>query len=106
VAYTPKPGLFSLLKNDRKEKDTHPDYRGDGMTVDGQPAWISAWLKEANGKKFFSISIQPKGQRADAGDGFRGGSSSGMAGSRETGRAADGFDPDSEIPFVTRDSII
>lgn len=27
MAYEPKPGSFSLFKNDRKEKDTHPDMR-------------------------------------------------------------------------------
>lgn len=100
MAYTPKPGQFSLFKNDRKEKDTHPDYRGDGVLLDGTPAWISAWLKETNGKKFFSISIQPKEARGQQ-DSFRSGGgvgrqgSGGVAGSRGGAPA----ELDDEIPF-------
>lgn len=64
MAYEPKPGSFSLFKNDRKEKETHPDYKGDGMSLDGKPIWVSAWLKESNGKKFMSCSIQFKDSEA------------------------------------------
>ena len=49
----------ALFKNDKKEKDSHPDYTGNAM-IDGKEFWISAWLKEANGKKFFSFSYKPK----------------------------------------------
>lgn len=102
MAYEPKPGSFSLFRNDRKEKDTHPDYRGDGMTLDGQPAWISAWLKESNGKKFFSISLQLKEQAGGRSSGGSGG------GSREpvAGRGRDRSESweaelDDSIPFLT-----
>jgi hypothetical protein len=102
MAYTPKPGSFSLFKNDRKEKDTHPDYRGDGALLDGTPAWISAWLKEANGKKFFSISIKPKD---DQGADFRGGSAGPVAGSgRDDPAGGDPFSDD--IPFISANSIL
>ncbi len=30
MAYIPKPGSFTLFKNQKKETDNHPDYRGDG----------------------------------------------------------------------------
>ena len=107
MAYTPKAGQFSLFKNDRKEKDTHPDYRGDGALLDGTPAWISAWLKEANGKKFFSISIKPKD---DQGADFRGGSTGGGSAGPVAGSGRDdpaGGDPFSDdIPFIARDAIL
>ncbi len=48
-----------LFKNDRKEKDTHPDYTGS-INVDGTNYWLSGWIKEKNGKKFFSLSAKPK----------------------------------------------
>lgn len=54
----------TLFKNDRKEKDTHPDYRG-AININGQEFWLSAWIREAKGverqgQKFMSLSVQPK----------------------------------------------
>ena len=54
----------ALFKNDRKEKDTHPDYRGS-ITVAGSEFWISAWIKEGQRGKFMSLSVQPKEPRPD-----------------------------------------
>lgn len=55
----------ALFKNDRKERDTHPDYRGS-INVAGQEFWLSAWIKkDRNGKSFMSLSVQAKdGQQA------------------------------------------
>lgn len=61
-----------LARNDRKEKDTHPDYRGT-LNVDGVEYWLSGWLKEGKtggkmeGKKFFSLSVERKQQQPSAG---------------------------------------
>lgn len=50
----------SLFKNDRKEKDTHPDYTGN-ITVEGKEYWINAWLNEAkSGVKYLGLSVNPK----------------------------------------------
>ena len=49
----------ALFKNDKKEKDSHPDYRGS-INVDGTEYWISAWIKEGKSGKFMSLSVQPK----------------------------------------------
>lgn len=56
----------TLGKNKRKEKDTHPDYAGK-CDINGTEYWISGWLKESSGEKFFSLSFKPKdaaGQQA------------------------------------------
>ncbi len=59
-----------LARNDRKERDTHPDYRGS-INVGGVDYWLSAWVKEGKaggkmeGKKFFSLSVQPKDQPSE-----------------------------------------
>ena len=64
MAYEQRDNSGSLFKNDRKEKETHPDYKGDAM-VNGQMVWMSAWLKIAsNGTKFMSFSFSPKEQQA------------------------------------------
>jgi len=67
MAYEQKNFSGSLFKNDRKEKDTHPDYKGSAL-IDGREYWMSAWLKNVNvpGKKpFMSFSFEPKDQRED-----------------------------------------
>lgn len=50
---------FTLWKNDRKESDAQPDYRGV-MQVDGKDKEIACWIREAKttGKKFLSGRIQ------------------------------------------------
>ena len=55
----------ALFKNDRKGKNSHPDYKGS-INVDGVDYWLSAWLKEGQKGKFFSMSIQPKEQATPA----------------------------------------
>lgn len=60
MAYEPKDGSGSLFKNDRKESDNQPDYKGQIM-VGGVQYWLSAWIKETDeGKKWMSISATPK----------------------------------------------
>ena len=66
MAYEPRPGSLSLFKNDRKTQDNHPDYRGDGMDLEGRPVWVSAWLKEGAKGKFFSMSLKYKDAQPDA----------------------------------------
>ena len=50
-----------LFKNDRKEKENHPDYKGNYTDANGAEFWLSAWLKkDKNGNTFMSLSTTAK----------------------------------------------
>lgn len=50
-----------LFKNDRKDKPSHPDYKGS-IEADGREYWVSAWIKNKRGSndKFLSLALTPK----------------------------------------------
>jgi len=57
-----KTNRGSIWKNDKKEKDTHPDFTGS-LNVGGVEYWVSAWKrKEGAAAKApaLSFSIKPK----------------------------------------------
>ena len=50
----------ALFPNDKKEKETHPDFRGS-INVEGKEYWIKGWKKIAkSGMKFLSVAVNPK----------------------------------------------
>ncbi len=50
-----------LFKNDRTEKENHPDYKGNYTDANGAEFWLSAWLKkDKNGNTFMSLSTTAK----------------------------------------------
>ena len=48
-----------LFKNDKKETDKHPHYKGN-ITVDGKDYWLSAWIKDGKSGKFMGLAVSPK----------------------------------------------
>ena len=60
MAYEHKPGTFSLFKNDKKEADNHPDYKGYGKDTSGKEIEVAAWLKEGTKGKFMSCTFKVK----------------------------------------------
>ena len=60
MAFEQKPGSFALFKNDKEGVETRPDYKGDGITIDGTPVWVSAWIKEGKNGKFMSCTMKAK----------------------------------------------
>lgn len=56
----------ALFKNEDKETEKHPDYKGS-VNVDGTEYWLSAWLKTSKkGTKFMSLAVKPKDDKAPA----------------------------------------
>jgi hypothetical protein len=55
--YEMKDNTFSLFRNEKKEKETQPDYSGDIMWK-GEKLRLSAWLNETKaGKKYIKGTV-------------------------------------------------
>jgi len=55
----------ALFKNDKGDNPKRPDYKGSFTDALGNEFWVSSWLKQTkDGKKFLSLSMQPKEAKA------------------------------------------
>ena len=78
-----KENQGALFKNNKKEKDTHPDYKGV-LNVGGEEFWLNAWINTSQaGQKYMAIRVNPKEEQRNK-PAVNGGSRP---------------DPDDEIPF-------
>lgn len=66
---------FTLSKNERRDKPSHPEYTGT-LNINGVEYWLSAWVKEGSGRKFFSGQVRLKDapRKTQAADDFSDGS--------------------------------
>jgi len=65
MAFEHRPGSFSLFKNDQKGNEKAPNYKGNGMDMDGNMVSVSAWLKEGSSGKFLSCKMEPMRPKQD-----------------------------------------
>lgn len=82
MAYEQRELQGSLFKNEKKEKDTHPNATGSCL-IDGVEYWVSAWTKDGNKGKWQSLAFK----RKDA------------APAKTADRAIEPDDDDDKIPF-------
>ena len=56
----------SIWKNEKKEKDTHPDFTGTYTDANGVPFWVSAWKRKEGASAnapALSFSMKPKDEQ-------------------------------------------
>ncbi len=63
MAYEKKDMSGTLFRNERKEKDTHPDWAGY-IIINGVEYWLNGWEKSGAKGLFFSLAAKPKEERA------------------------------------------
>jgi hypothetical protein len=59
MAYEKRDNSGTLSRNTKKVTKLQPDHRGSCI-VGGVEYWISAWVKDGEYGRFFSLAFQPK----------------------------------------------
>ena len=50
-------GTGVLFRNEKREKPSQPEFKGECI-IRGKRYWVAAWVKEKDGKKFFSLAFR------------------------------------------------
>jgi hypothetical protein len=68
VAYEQKPNTGTLFKNDQKNSDKHPSYKGSAV-IDGTDYWVSLWknTSEKTGEPILKLAFEKKQPRGSDG---------------------------------------
>lgn len=64
MAYEQRDNSGSVFKNDRKEKDSHPDRTGTAM-IDGVTYYVSGWIKTGQKGQFLSLAFKRKEEKRE-----------------------------------------
>ena len=62
-----RPNTGFLMKNQKKEQDSHPDFTGTWNDADGTAYYLNAWLNtsQKTGNKYFKLTLgKRKGESA------------------------------------------
>lgn len=69
MSYEAKAGQFNLFKNNKKQNEKQPDFKGDGMDLSGTEILIAAWQKKTkNGDTYFSVKLSKKSDFVKSGE--------------------------------------
>lgn len=99
MAYEQKPNTGSLFRNDRKESDSHPDYKGSALIEGLGECWLDAWINTTkDGTKYMSLKLKPKEARGYTGS-YNGDPATNSSGSAPARQPASRFDDESDVPF-------
>jgi hypothetical protein len=61
----------TLSRNKKRENDKQPEFKGSA-TIDAVAYWLSAWVKEGQDGKFFSLAFTRKEQQSTAPEAYSG----------------------------------
>ncbi len=64
MAYEMKPDSGSIFKNDKREKDTQPNGKGQAL-VGGVEYWVSAWTNDGPKGKYQTLKFERKDAKAE-----------------------------------------
>jgi hypothetical protein len=59
MAYEMKPDTGSIFKNDKREKDTQPNGKGQAL-IGGVEYWVSAWTNDGPRGKYQQLKFERK----------------------------------------------
>lgn len=68
MSYQHKPDSGSIFRNDKREKDTQPQMKGDAL-IDGVEYWVSAWTNQSqnSGERYQALKFTRKDEAAEKG---------------------------------------
>jgi hypothetical protein len=69
MAYEQKENSGVLFTNDKKDKPSSPDYKGNA-NIGGKTYWVSGWKKTGKKGTFLSLALTEKQDRPQQDSGF------------------------------------